>query len=101
MEKRGSSSVYQSLNDNAEQLNVISNIFPVFFFAIAILVTFTTIKRMASEQRNYMGTMKQLGYNNGTIIQKFVVYAGIARNIRYRCWVNHGYDLQVLSVQCI
>lgn len=78
VEKRGSSSAYQSLNDNAEQLNVISNIFPVFFFAIAILVTFTTIKRMASEQRNYMGTMKQLGYNNGTIIQKFVVYAGIA-----------------------
>lgn len=78
VEKRGSSSAYQSLNDNANQLDVISNIFPVFFFAIAILVTFTTIKRMASEQRNYMGTMKQLGYTNTTIIQKFVVYAGIA-----------------------
>lgn len=78
VEDRGSSSAYQSLNNNAEQLGVISNIFPVFFFGIAILVTFTTIKRMASEQRNYMGTMKQLGYTNFSIIQKFVVYAGIA-----------------------
>ncbi|UUX33818.1 FtsX-like permease family protein [Fundicoccus culcitae] len=69
---------YSSVYENAQQLNVISNIFPVFFFGIAVLVTFTTIKRMASEQRNYMGTMKQMGYPNHVILSKFVTYAGIA-----------------------
>lgn len=69
---------FQTLKNNADQLGIISNIFPVFFLAIALLVTFTTIKRMASEQRNYMGTMKQLGYHTWTIIVKFVFYAGIA-----------------------
>lgn len=69
---------YESLYENAEKLDIISNIFPVFFFAIAVLVTFTTVKRMGSEQRNYMGTMKQMGYPTYVILSKFVIYAGLA-----------------------
>lgn len=71
-------SSYVSIDSNAQQLNVISNIFPVFFILIAILVTYTTIRRMVSEQRNYMGTMKQLGYPNSAILTKFILYAGLA-----------------------
>lgn len=69
---------YDSLYDNAQKINEISNVFPVLFFAIAILVTFTTIKRMADEQRNYMGTMLQMGYPGRVIVSKFASYAGIA-----------------------
>lgn len=69
---------YLSVRDNANQLNVISNIFPVFFLFIAVLVSFTTIKRMTSEQRNFMGTLKQLGFADIDILKKFVVYAGAA-----------------------
>ncbi|MGO4938425.1 FtsX-like permease family protein [Fundicoccus sp. Sow4_D5] len=69
---------YESVYENAEKLNIISHIFPVFFFAIAVLVTFTTVKRMGSEQRNYMGTMKQMGYPTYVILSKFVTYAGLA-----------------------
>lgn len=69
---------YDSLYDNAQKINEISNVFPVLFFAIAILVTFTTIKRMADEQRNYMGTMLQMGYPERVIVSKFASYAGIA-----------------------
>lgn len=76
--QRDSFDAYQSVYENAQQITVISNIFPVFFFGIAILVTFTTIKRMASEQRNYMGTMKQMGYPNHVILSKFISYAGLA-----------------------
>lgn len=72
---------YQSLNNNADQLNVISNIFPVFFLLIAILVTFTTIKRMVSEQRNYVGTLMQLGYPRHLILSKFVTYAFISASL--------------------
>lgn len=69
---------YSSLYENADKLNVIANIFPVFFFGIAILVVYTTVKRMASEQRNYMGTLKQMGYSNLQVLYKFLVYAGVA-----------------------
>lgn len=76
--QRNDISSYKSIENNAQQLNVISNIFPVFFILIAILVTYTTIRRMASEQRNYMGTMKQMGYPKSAIISKFIFYAGLA-----------------------
>lgn len=69
---------YESVKENAEKLTTISNIFPVFFFAIAVLVTWTSIKRMAQEQRNYMGTLKQLCYRHPQILGKFLIYAGSA-----------------------
>lgn len=70
--------VYQGIANNAQQLNVIANIFPVFFLAIAVLVTYSTIKRMTQEQRNFMGTLKQVGYSDQAILSKFIVYAGLA-----------------------
>lgn len=90
---RESAEAYASVYENAEKLNVISNIFPVFFFAIAVLVTFTTVKRMASEQRNYMGTMKQMGYPNHVILSKFVMYAGVASILGVIVGTVIGYQL--------
>lgn len=69
---------YRSVRDNAEQLSVIANIFPVFFLFIAGLVTFTTVKRMTTEQRNFMGTLKQMGFPDMDILKKFISYAGLA-----------------------
>lgn len=76
--QRSDLSTYSGIRDNSQQLDAISNVFPVIFFAIAILVTFTTVQRMVNEERNYMGTMEQLGYDNHVIISKFVTYAGLA-----------------------
>lgn len=90
---RQDAEAYASVYENAEKLNVISNIFPVFFFAIAVLVTFTTVKRMASEQRNYMGTMKQMGYPNHIILSKFVFYAGVASVMGVIAGTIIGYQL--------
>ncbi|MBG9981637.1 FtsX-like permease family protein [Aerococcaceae bacterium DSM 111020] len=84
-------SAYSSLKDNADQLNVISNFFPVIFFLVAILVAFTTIKRMVSEQRMYMGTMLQLGYPDRAIIAKFGVYAGLSSVIGVILGIVIGY----------
>lgn len=82
---------YESLRENADKLNIISNIFPVFFFAIAVLVTFTTVKRMTSEQRNYMGTLKQMGYPTYVILSKFVTYAGLASllGVIFGIWIGY------------
>ncbi|MDE1547700.1 FtsX-like permease family protein [Jeotgalibaca caeni] len=69
---------YEGYGDNANRISAIASIFPVFFFMIAALVSFTTMTRMVDEQRQQMGTMKGLGYSNFDIAKKFIVYAGIA-----------------------
>lgn len=93
LNQRGSFDSYDSLYDNANQIKQISTIFPLFFFAIAVLVTFTTIKRMVSEQRNYMGTMKQMGYPNHVILSKFVMYALLATVIGTVIGIELGYRI--------
>lgn len=82
---------YQGLYDNAKQLDVISNIFPVLFLAIAVLVVSTTITRMVSEERNYMGTMLQMGYGSGSILSKFGLYAGVSSAVGAIIGVYLGY----------
>lgn len=69
---------YQSYRDNADRISAIATIFPIFFFLIAALVSFTTMTRMVDEQRQQMGTLKGLGYGNLDIAKKFVVYAAAA-----------------------
>ncbi|SEO04130.1 putative ABC transport system permease protein [Amphibacillus marinus] len=61
--------------DNAGRLSDLASIFPVVFFAIAALVTLTTITRMIEEQRGEIGTFKALGYSNLAVSLKFYVYA--------------------------
>ena len=84
---------YQTLKDNAEKLDVISNLFPVFFFAIAVLVVFVTVKRMASEQRVFLGTMQQMGYPNWKILNKFIAYASTAGLIGIGFGIYLGYKI--------
>ncbi|MGX7109193.1 ABC transporter permease [Facklamia miroungae] len=90
---REDEAAYKGLKENADKLDVISNLFPVFFFAIAVLVVFTTVKRMSSEQRNYMGTMQQMGYDRWQVILKFVVYAGLAGVIGIGLGLTLGYQI--------
>ena len=75
---RSSNPGYQEYRDNADRMSAIAEIFPVFFFLIAALVSFTTMTRMVDEQRQQMGTLKGLGYSNFDIAKKFLVYAALA-----------------------
>src|SRR5690625_2669261 len=61
--------------DNAGLLSELATIFPAVFFAVAALVTLTTITRMIEEQRGEIGTLKALGYRDFEISIKYYVYA--------------------------
>lgn len=61
--------------ENADRLSELATIFPAVFFAVAALVTLTTITRMIEEQRGEIGTLKALGYLNWEISIKYYVYA--------------------------
>ncbi|OEG16216.1 permease [Enterococcus quebecensis] len=69
---------YSEYEDNANRIASLSTVFPIFFFLIAALVSLTTMTRMVEEKRMEIGSLKALGYRNGEIAFKFLVYAIIA-----------------------
>lgn len=75
---------YSSFSQNADRLDAVASVFPVFFLLVAVLVCVTTMTRLIEEKRNEIATFKALGYSNLSIIMKFVIYsliAGIAGSI--------------------
>ena len=66
---------FSSFTSLSHRIDTIGNIFPVFFFLIGILITFTTITRMVEENRQEIGILKAIGYRNYEIAQKYLLYA--------------------------
>lgn len=69
---------YAEYGQNAERINNIAKVFPVFFILVAALVCMTTMTRMIEEERTQIGTMKALGYGDGAILSKYLVYTMLA-----------------------
>ncbi len=69
---------YLALNNNSDIVAGVSRVFPAFFLLVASLVCITTMTRMVEEERTQIGTLKALGYSNGAIISKYLLYAGSA-----------------------
>lgn len=67
--------IYRTISDIVDKL---SNIFPVFLYFVAALVTLTTMTRFIDEERINSGTLKALGYQDKDIIKKFTIYGFIA-----------------------
>ena len=51
---------YVSFDSNAEKVEAIAKVFPIFFFLVAALVVLTTATRMVDEERTQIGVMKAL-----------------------------------------
>ena len=62
----------------ADRIDAIAQVFPLFFFVIAVLVCLTTMTRMVDEERGYIGSLKAMGYSNMHIASKYLIYAAIA-----------------------
>lgn len=58
-----------------DKVDIITNIFPVLFLLVVLLVTGNNLTKMISDDRKSIGTMKSLGYNNRQIIAKYSVFA--------------------------
>lgn len=67
-----------TIADDAEKVDAIAAVFPVFFVLVAALVCLTTMTRMVEEQRTQIGTMKALGYGRGAVMLKYLLYASLA-----------------------
>ena len=69
---------YTEYSSNAERIDNIAAIFPVFFLLVAGLVCLTTMSRMVEENRTQVGTLKALGYSNNRIMAHYMAYALVA-----------------------
>lgn len=94
---------FGSFESNADIVDSIAQVFPVFFFLIAALVCSTTMSRMIDEERPQVGAFSALGYTSGKIMFKYMIYSGSAAFIGcvagflagskyfpYAIWIAYG-----------
>ena len=75
---RNSNEGYVGFIQSTKSIAKISQVFPIVFFAVAALISLTSMTRMVEEQRTQIGTLKALGYNQLQIINKYILYASFA-----------------------
>lgn len=78
VQDRGTLSGYVNVESDAASIEAVGTAFPIVFFIVAILISLTTITRMVEEERGVIGTYKALGFSNGEIRRKYLLYAGAA-----------------------
>ena len=72
---------YLMYSNATSSIRAVGNIFPVVLYAVAAMVTFTTMARFVDEERTNAGIFKALGYRSKDIIAKFLVYGMVAGTI--------------------
>ena len=75
VQDRDSLSGYSSISIDADSIESLAAVFPIVFFLVAILVSLTTITRIVDEDRGIIGIYKALGFTDGEIRKKYMVYA--------------------------
>lgn len=67
-----------NIKSDADSIQALGDMFPILFMVVAILISLTTITRMVEEERGLIGTYKALGFSEGQIRRKYIVYAATA-----------------------
>lgn len=73
-----------NMKTTAEGITSVGNLFPIVLYAVAALVTVTTMTRFVNEERINAGVLKALGYETKDVMKKFTVYgftAGVSGTI--------------------
>ena len=73
-----------NMKTTAEGITSVGNLFPIVLYAVAALVTVTTMTRFVNEERINAGVLKALGYETKDVMKKFAVYgftAGVSSTV--------------------
>lgn len=84
---------FYSYYQDTLRITNIAKVFPMVFFVVAILICLTTMTRMVEEERSQIGTLKSLGYSDGAICFKYVLYALLATVIGSLVGVAIGFAI--------
>ncbi|OFI46505.1 ABC transporter permease [Floricoccus penangensis] len=91
--ERSDNRAYKTYLENSKRVDILSNVFPVFLFAIAALVSLTTMTRFIEEERINSGTFRALGYSKADVSRKFVVYGLVSGLLGAIAGAALGYTL--------
>ena len=75
------SEAYKTYDTVSEIVDSLARVFPVLLYLVAAFVTLSTMTRMVEEERINSGTLKALGYHDGDVALKFVLYGSLAGGI--------------------
>ena len=75
------SEAYKTYDTVSEIIDSLAKVFPVLLYLVAAFVTLSTMTRMVDEERINSGTLKALGYRDGDVALKFVLYGALAGGI--------------------
>ncbi len=73
-----------NMKTTAEGITSVGNLFPIVLYAVAALVTVTTMTRFVNEERINAGVLKALGYETKDVMKKFAMYgftAGVSGTV--------------------
>ena len=87
--------IYSSVSNIVDSL---ADVFPIFLYFVAALVTLTTMTRFVDEERINSGTLKALGYENKDIVKKFTIYGLIASTAGSLIGITAGHILLPMIV---
>lgn len=73
---RDSNVGYVCFESDSMIVDHIADVFPAFFFLVALLVCMTTMNRMVDEGRTQIGILKALGYSKAAIMREYIFYSG-------------------------
>lgn len=66
---------FQTLKGINDKIDVIATMFPIFFILVVCLVILTTMTRLITEERKYIGCYKSLGISNNKILFKYIFFS--------------------------
>ena len=72
---------YLMYSNASASISEVGNLFPVVLYAVAAMVTFTTMTRFVDEERSHAGVFKALGYRTKDILAKFLLYGFVAGTV--------------------
>lgn len=78
VQDRSSIDSYASLSSDLSSIEAVGKVFPIIFLIVAILMSLTSMTRMVEEERGLIGTYKALGFGNGTVYRKYLLFALLA-----------------------
>ena len=93
IETREDNNEYITFVSSFNSVENLSNLFPVIFFLVSIMISLLSMARMAIEDRSEIGTLKALGFSNHEVRLKFIIYSLLATLIGGVIGAIAGYTL--------
>ena len=69
---------YSTYIGQTKSIKSLATVFPLVFYAVAVLVSLISMNRMVEDDRGEIGTLKSLGFTNKEIITKYLFFSLIA-----------------------